>query len=360
MKNIAVKGNKVYLTSADSSLRPLLFTKWECTGLSKILEEEGREAFLARIGQDVWNGELRLYKGSKLCNLFIEARNSLPNNLGWHNFYGETAGKFLAKMVMKLEVNPSANLSVEVADMLKTMNDRDYILSAAKKSGYNFLNFADECIQKDREFALSVLAAGSGKAHFDYPTMYTKDKAFALEALKLNGCNYRSLDKSLQADRDVIFAAFKDTLDGRYHEHLPDLIPVEVYCSISADRKITVDTDFVCELLNICPALHMNRANWLLEHKDVVLKWCEVGKFFPYDVSYVPTNFLLDADIQEVLQNRFKGTEKYEVLIKKLEEKGVVLKGKTVDALLANATRRAEENLSANTKEVLNKETALD
>ena len=45
-KSITIKNNKVYLTTADSSLRPLHFNRWECESLTKILSSQGRELFL--------------------------------------------------------------------------------------------------------------------------------------------------------------------------------------------------------------------------------------------------------------------------------------------------------------------------
>lgn len=41
VKSITIKDDKVYFTSADSSVRPLDFHRWEVSGLSKILQQEG-------------------------------------------------------------------------------------------------------------------------------------------------------------------------------------------------------------------------------------------------------------------------------------------------------------------------------
>ncbi len=342
VKGISIKGNKVYITSADSSVRPLRFHRWECETITKILSEDGREAALARIGKNVWEGDFHLNRGSKLCNLFIEARNALPRDLSWHNYYGKTAGIFLAKMVMKLEKDPAADLSNEIRQMLDKMNDRQYILNAAYVDGYNFLNYADVSLQRDRVFAHDVLRAGRGCAWFDYPVMFKADKEFALEALKLNGCFYRNLDKTVRMERNIIFEAFLESPDKKLHEHLPDLIPLEAYCKFPPEHEFSVDTGFICDLLDVCPSLHIHRINWILEYKDVALKWCEVGKFFPFDVKYLPKDFLDTKEFQDVLISRFEGTDKYDVLINKLNEKGVSLYKGSFNSLLADATKRSE------------------
>lgn len=348
IKGITIKRDKVYLTSADSSVRPLDFHQWECETLSQTLSEDGREALLARIGKNVWEGDFRLNKGNKLCDLFLKARSALPGNLSWHNYYGETAGEYLAKMVLKLENDPSADLSDEIGQMLERMNDRQYIFEAARVGGYNYLNYADEALQHDKKFALEVLHAGGNRAWFDYPIAFVNDKEFALEALNMNGCFYRNLDNKLQADRDVILAAFSDTGKNRYHEHLPDLIPITAYCERTSDNKLVVDTGFICNLLDVCPSLHMHRAPWLINQRDIALAWCKVGKFFPYDMKYLSEEFLSEKETQDILLSRFEGTDKYDVFINKLEEKGVTLHKGSLGALLADATQRSEE-MGANT-----------
>ena len=345
VKSISIKKDKVFINSADSSVRPLHYYKWECSTISDILVKEGREAALARIGRAFWDGEFHLNKGSGLNNLFLQARSALPHNLSFNNYDGEVAGQFLAKMVMKLEKDPYADLSGDVKDMLNKMNDREYILHAAKTKGYNFLNFANKSVQKDRDFALEVVKSGAGCAWFDFPPLYSTDREVAAEAVKLNGCHYRSLDKSLQADRELILMAFAETPGKSFHEHLPDLIPLEAYCDLSPGKALDnltefssfIDAELVCQLLDVCPSLHMSRAPWLLERKEIALKWCEVGKWFPYDVKDLPEKFLNDKDFQDVLTGRFAGTDKYDILAQKFADRGVALRQDDLDSKIAAA-----------------------
>lgn len=326
VKSIAVTKDKVFLTGADSSLHPLHFHRWECEPLTKILREQGREALYATLGEDVWNGNIHLRQGNKLCRLFLEARSAFPRNLHFSNFDSKAAGGYLGRMVSALEQNPNADLSSIVSEALTIRNDRDYILDAAKRSGYNFLDFASEEVQSDRAFALKVLHAGSGRAWFRYPNYYNADKDFAMEALKLNGCFYRELNDSLKADREIILEAFRESETRRFHEHLPDLIPVTAYFkSNAAASQSAYDTEFLCDLLDKCPSMHMSRAPWLLQNREIVEKWVQVGRFFPHSVTEVPKEYLQDKKIQSLLCKRFEGTDKYAALMQRFADVGIQL-----------------------------------
>lgn len=331
VKSIVIKDDKVYLTSAANNVSPLRFDRWECETFSETLQKEGKEAVLARIGQNVWDGNFRLYKGSKLCNLFLQAREALPNGLNFSNTDGKAAGEYLARAVMKLEQNPEANLTEDVNKLLSLRNDKDYILEVAVRTGHNFLNFADVKLQTDRAFALEVLRAGGGAAWFEYPRQFAGDKEFALEALKLNGCFYRNLDLALQTDREVILEAFAEAEGKKYHEHLPDLIPKEAFKPEYTAHGFTYDKEFVVQLITCCPSLHIHRADWMLEDRAAALKWCEVGKWIPNDARYLPQRYAEEKEFQDILVSRCKEAKSYEMLEKRLAEKGITLPKRSLD-----------------------------
>lgn len=321
VKSIVLEKDKVYLTSADSSLRPLTFSKWEVKTFSDILAKEGKEAVLARIGQNIWDGNYKLYKGTKLCNLFLQAKEALPNELHFSNTDSKAAGEYLASAVIKLELNPSTDLTEDVNSLLSLRNDKDYILEAAKRTGHNFLNYANEELQKDREFALELLKAGKGAAWFDYPKNFASDKAFAMEALKLNGCFYRELEGPLLGDREVILEAFAESDGKKYHEHLPDLIPITSFFDYEANATTPpIDKEFACKLLECCPSLHIYRAKWLLEDRDVALTWCKVGKWIPNDVRYLPPCHAVEKEFLDVLFSRCQEEKSYDKLKKELND----------------------------------------
>ena len=210
------------------------------------------------------------------------------------NYDSKTAGESLARMVMKLEKDPHADLSPELHEMLDKRNDRDYILEAAKRTGSNFLNYASPEVQQDRAFALEVLRAGQGAAWFEYPKQYKDEKEFALEAVILNGCFYRQLGDSVKEDREVILEAFRESPDKAFHEHLPDLIPPDAFLDFETDpHKVTLDHQFVMDLLDLCPSMHMERVPALLCERDIALKWTQVGKFFPDSIKELPKEYVI-------------------------------------------------------------------
>lgn len=327
VKGITIKAGKVYLNGADSSLRPLRFSTWKCEPLTKLFNEKGREALYQKIGEEVWNGNMHLRRGSKLCNLFLDACNAAPVGFSFSNFDSRTASGFLADMVLKLEKDPDADLSAEVKGMRDKRNDREYILECAKRTGWNFLNYADEDIQRDRSFALEVMKAGADRAWFEFPQLYAGDKEFVMEMLKYNGCFYRNLDPELKEDRDIIIAAFREAPDKKIHEHLPDLIPITAYTDISTEKdSLVFDKEFILQLLDVCPSIHLERAEWLLNKRDIALKWCEVGKWFPYSTTHIPVEFLIEKKFQDTIYSRCKDEETVKVFEQKLDEKGLLPK----------------------------------
>jgi len=345
VKRISIEDDKVYVTSADSSIRPLYFSSSEWNSFSKILAEEGRDALLGKIGKEVWDGNLHLRKGSKLCNLFMDALDAMPADLNFSNYDSLTAGEYLGKMVTKLESDPEVDLSSDVEDMLAKRNDRDYIIKSAERTGENFLNFADESLQKDRDLALAVLRAGKGAAWFRYPVYFNNDKEFAMDALRLNGCFYRELSESLQRDKEIIFAAFNESLDRRFHEHLPDIIPQDVFCHENGDHSVSIDRDFLFDLMEICPSLHLHRTPDLIADREIALKWCEVGKFFPHSVVDLSNEVLEDTEIQNALCQRFKSGEKRDILKDRFDQKGIKFPAEPLDQQIEVAeAHKAEQS----------------
>lgn len=344
VKSIAIKDDKVYLTGADSSLRPLSFNRFECTPLSNLLAEKGPDALYAKIGEEMWNGNMEVWSGSKLCKLYLAARNAFPTGMNFATFDSKTAGEFLGRMVKELERDPPSDLSDYVKQALALQNNRDYILEAAQRTGYNFLNYASPELQTDKAFALEVLRAGHGAAWFSYPTQFNDDKEFALEALRLNGCFYRELDENLMVDKEVIREAFREAPNKKFHEHIPTLIPPMALFDYETDpTKPTLNKAFIMELLDVCPSMHMNRAPLLLEDRDIALKWSQVGKFFPYSVGDLPEHYLAEKEFQDTLCKRFEGTEQYDILLKRFAEKGIPLGEKTLDAKIQSAVSRTVE-----------------
>lgn len=149
-----------------------------------------------------------------------------------------------------------------------------------------------------------------------------------MAAIEANGCIYRQLDESLRCDREVIFAAFAEVEGKRFHEHLPDLIPPRTFFDFSKDPlKPFLDKDFVIELIRICPSLHIERTKWLLQDKDIALEWCKVGKYVLHSAGYMPQEFLIRKEFQDVLLSHCQDEKQKQGLEKKLNDAGVLLRG---------------------------------
>lgn len=306
LKSISFRNNKVFLTSADSSLRPLHFYRWESEWLSSMLQSEGKRSVLIQLGKSIWNGSLKLYKGNKTCNLYLYAMDQLPKELHWSNTSAESAGEYLGTAVSNLLTDPDYDLTNDIKNLLELRNDRDYLLENAK-AGYNFLDFTTNGLKYDYEFAMKLLKTANGSVYFAYPREFTKDRNFALEAVKMNGCYFRELHDSLKADKEIIFEAFRED-KGRCHEHLPDVIDMQVYFIEDIENNsLLIDYEFVKNLIKICPSLHIERCAFLLKEKDIVHTWLECGKWFLNTICYISKEILEEEEIKNILLNRCAG-----------------------------------------------------
>ena len=92
----------------------------------------------------------------------------------------------------------------------------------------------------------------------------------------------------------------------------------------TSTKTYSFDTKFVCDLLELCPSMHLDRTPIFFKYPNIIEKWVEVGKFFPHSLSDLPKEYLMDEKIQGILQKRFEGTENYDVLLKRFSLAGVV------------------------------------
>jgi len=342
IKAIDIKNNQVFFTcDGDNRLPYNLQISWECVHLSNILSQKGKEALYSEIGKEVWEEELFLEQGNFLCNFFIQARNVFPSGMNFMSFDSLTAGRFLGEMVSKLEEDSHADLSGFVDQALLLMNDRDHILESAKRTGWNFLNYASQDLQQDRDFSLKVLNTAGGVEWFEYPKVFSEDKDFALQALKVSGCFYRELGENLRADKEVIFAAFQKEAGRDFHEFLASMIPERVFYIEDSNGPFSkLDKSFIFNLIDACPSIHLSCVPKLLEDKDIVMKWVQVGTFFPHRVTDLPKKHLEDKDIQNALIHRFKNTDDYEYLVQNMAIRGVSIPPDSLDAKIKSASTR--------------------
>lgn len=351
IKKISFEDNKVKLLCAPSNVYPIDYEWVAAFEETKLFREKGKEAALQLIGERFWDGLYELKKTDHYCNLFHKARNFLPENMSFHNFDGESVGKFLGSAVLKLEVNPKADLSKDVDALLELKNNKEHIFSVAKKTGQNLTNFASEEIQKDREFAYEVLRAAEGHFMYDYPNYFKEDKEFAMEALRYNGCLYRALDDSLKYDKEIVLLAFDNSQNRKYHEHLPNLIPHIAYLIPDEENGTgKYDFDFIFQLIEVCPSLHIDRAKWLLQDHDVALHAVKYNKWTASLIKSLPEEFLSLKEIQDELINKGKDEKEKNNIRDRILERGVPLVDLSLKDKINYAKKRQENGPATDPK----------
>ena len=312
IKSVTFKDDKVFLICADSSLRPLTWNKFESEILTKIYQAEGKRAVYIRLAKDYFIGTAQFYQGSKISNCFKKAYEEiLTDEFHWSNFFDKYAAEFIADVVIRLENNFSldrTDFSEELNHLRTLRNNKDYLIEAVQISGHNYQEFAtDKKVKYDKNLAYTLLTLAKNKVWFKYPEFLKDDKEFAIKALKYNGCFYRELSDKLKENKGIILLAFDkyynlpdtDNEKRKYFEHLPDLIPASVFIN----KNGNVDEEFICELIEICPSLHMSRAPYLITiSRKAALTWCRVGEFF--DKSLLLPEYLIDEEIKNVLFER--------------------------------------------------------
>lgn len=351
IKKISFEDNKVRLLCAPSNVYPMDYEWVAASEETKLFLEKGKEAALQLIGERFWDGLYELKKTDHYCNLFHKARNFLPENMSFHNFDGESAGKFLGSAVLKLEENPKADLSKEVDALLDLRNNKEYILSVAKKTGQNLTKFASEEIQKDREFAFEVLRAAEGHFMYDYPDYFKEDKEFAIEALKLNGCLYRALDDSLKWDKEIVLLAFDNYQNRKVNEHLPDIIPFNAFVIPDEENGTAMyDFEFIHQLIERCPSLHIDRAKWLLQDYDVALHATKHNKWTASMIRSLPEEFLIKKEIQDILVSKGKDEKEKNNIRDRILERGVPLVDLSLKDKINYAKKRQENGPATDPK----------
>lgn len=59
VKSIGIHEGKCFITSSSNNVYPHTFSKWECTPLTKIFQEQGKEAWEKAVLLDYWEGNMQ-------------------------------------------------------------------------------------------------------------------------------------------------------------------------------------------------------------------------------------------------------------------------------------------------------------
>lgn len=289
LKSITIQeGNKVFLVSASNNVSPRDFERWESKALTELYQKGGLEAMLPAVAANVWEGNFKLYRGSKLCKLLLEGYENMSQSVMLRNFLdSERAANYMTAWVLYcLEKGPAPDLN----KLHALRQDKEAVLDICSKNPIAF-NFAGDAVCKDREAAKAHILANGHQLMFQMPLHFRKDKELAKLALEKKGNIFRQLDPSIMDDKDLIALAFDSTLNRPSFECLPDLIPPSV-------RK---DTAFMAKLISKCPQMQLFRAIDLAENMDLVKALLKTGECKAYNLRNIPSRILQDPDILNLI-----------------------------------------------------------
>ena len=332
VKSIGIQDNKVYFTSVSNNVYPKEFERYEVKSLSEIYGKGGLEALLPVIAANVWNGNIKLYKSSKLCKLLSEGYENISQSVMLRNFLDtKRASNYIASWVLyRMEKGPEPDLNKLHALRL----DKEAVLDICSKNPMAF-NFAGDSVCKDRETAKAHIIANGHMLMFNMPLHFRKDKELAKLAIERKGTLFRQLDPSIMGDKELISLAFDSTLNRPTYETSPQFIPPEV-------RK---DTAFMVQLILKCPRMKLFETPDLAENKDLVKALFNTRNWDPYILRNIPNRILKSPEILDLIQTSLQEKPVHQKLAQQIlfSEKGVLLKKPS----LQNQVERAENKNAA-------------
>ncbi len=295
--NVEIKNGKVFVMSTSNNVWPREFDEYEMESLSKSYQKSGLGAILEWMAVTIRSGDCKFVGGSGLCKLVREGYRLLPQEL--KQFLNDKQlGAFIRDfMLARLEFKRFFSTK-RIRELQALRSTPEAVLAICQTRPEAFC-YADEKIQKNRDVAKAYTEQCSDMIMFRYPDHFKEDKEIAEIALKMNGCNYRSLGMQLRGDKELILLAFDSTMNRPHHAFELSLIP----------RKIREDRDFMEEVLKICPSLHIEHEPELLKDKKFVFLWAKAGEWVLNNLKLVPNEFLKDPAFQGILRSRFQEEE---------------------------------------------------
>lgn len=300
--NVEIRNGKVFVMSASNNVWPREFDEHEVESLSKSYQKSGLGAILEWMAVTMRSGDCKFVGGSGLCKLVREGYGMLPQEL--QQFLDDEHLSAFVRDFMLARLESKRFPSAKRIRELEVLRGTPEVVLAVCQTKPEAFCYADEEVQKSRDTAKAYTEQCGGMIMFHYPDYFQEDKEIAEIALKMNGCNYRSLGVRLRGDKELILLAFDSTMNRTHHAFDPSLIP----------KKICEDRDFMGEVLKICPFLHVDCVPELLKDKKFVFLWAEVGKWVLNNLKLVPHEFLRDPAFQEILRSRFQTEEQMDRL----------------------------------------------
>lgn len=353
IKSIAVKGDCVSITSAPNNISPRTFSKWSADTYNEIYRQGGLEGFLREFSKDVWNGNYHLSpSGSKYVKALSAALDAVYcYSPSLRHFLDDARGaELIASAAMKyLKTKTFSDKDFAPYEALRS--DPEAVLDVCSKNPIAF-SYAAESVRQNRDAAKSYIEQCSGQLMFQFPENFDNDKELALAAIRNNGCIYRQINQNLCADPDITRLAFASDLEGRrFHEHLPDLIPLSL-------RK---DPAFMQEIIRSCPQLHLHRALEILDNRDTALVAAQVCTPAPYVYDNFKSEYLMDPAFQKIMFSRCNEPEHLKKLQGLYSKRGIPVPAidkpaRSLSSIIAdaNAKQQTQQGREDQSKQISN------
>ncbi len=293
---------KVFITSASSNVFPHSFERFEAGRLSKQYQQTGLGGILRWMAVVHRDGDCKFIGADTLSKLVRAGYNLLPDDLK-HFIDNDRLGEFIENYGLT-RIRGNRYFAKKAIAELEALRGNTQAVLAICKTRPGAFAYAAEEIQQNREAATAYIKQCSGMILFAFPKYFKTNKRLAMLALEQNGCIYRQLGETLQADRDIARMAFDARLNRTNFEHLPDLIP----------DKLRHDPNFMKEIIAICNALHVSRAPEILCDWDSALAWVQNGRWVFSDIRHLPKQCLRTPTFQEILRRRCKNAEERQAL----------------------------------------------
>lgn len=317
LKSINIQKGKVFLTVAESNVRPIEYHQYESSILENILAEKGIKDVIKEIAVDVIEGNYQLRKGSKYVNLLMQVRQAF-SDFTYENTNIRALGEYITDAVFQLEKNPNIMLDEKRKELFALKDDRTYIIKTAKEEGKNLMDYSKKW-RTNKSLALELIEIAGDAIWFDYPKFFAGDKNIAFAAVKKKGIAYRELTEDLKKNRQIILEAFSEK-GKKFHEFYAKEIPM--YALLTNNGS--VDVDFMKQLIGVCPSLNITDCTFLLANREVALEWCKIGDSFPFNhLVHLPSCFMNDKEFQDVIIQRCKTEEEKEKVLECWKANGI-------------------------------------
>lgn len=310
VKKMEIVDGKVFATSAENNVSPRIFERYEVPRLSELYAEQGVKGILAWMAVTHRDGGCKYTGNDELSRTVKSVYRKLPDSLKIF-LDDQRLGKFVGEYGETRLQGKRFGLKKALEELDALRSNEDVVLEICKERPQAF-QVAAEFLQKERSVVEKYIEQCADMIFFEMPDYYQDDRELIMQALRKNGCIYRQINERMRRDKEITLLAFDSSLERRFVEHLPDLIPKDL-------RK---EQEFVKKLLDVGTCIHVSRTPELVADKEAALIWIKRGKYVLADLYILKKEFFRDEEIQKILLERFSEPQKRIVLQQRFQTAG--------------------------------------